>query len=84
MNEWTNKQPNKHKQTNKQTNDQTNKEINSNKLHLAPELISIADYEITTIAIKFNSTLIIALGHYCTGALRNKLTIMIHVLFHCM
>ena len=55
-------------------------EINSNKLHLVPELISIADYEITTIAIKFNSTLIIALGHYCTGALHNKLTIMIRVI----
>ena len=60
--------------------DQWQGEINSNKLHLAVELISIADYEIRTIAIKFNSTLIIALGHYCKGALLNKFTIMIHVI----
>ncbi len=60
--------------------DQWQGEINSNKLHLVPEFISIADYEIMTIAITFNSTLIIALVHYCTGALHNKFTIMIHVI----
>ena len=60
--------------------DQWQGEVNSNKLHLVLEFISIADYEITTIAIKFNSTLIIALGHYCTGVLHNKFKIMIHVI----